>query len=128
VEWGVAEFEKRDALNDLIDLFLRGFYDSFDLSFGIPPELYENELKKLVEGYVSSNTTVNGDVFIDEYIYDIGYLFCDEDEESDNKKCHLIRKHLVLRYHKDADEFGVPVYLIVGASGRTEDIVKEETE
>jgi len=40
----------------------------------------------------------------------------------------LIRKHLVLRYHKDADEFGVPVYLIVGASGRTEEIVKEETE
>jgi len=128
VEWGVAEFEKMDALNDLIDLFLRGFYDSFDMSFGIPPELYENELKKLVEGYVSSNTTVNGDVFIDEYIYDIGYLFCDEDEESDNKKCHLIRKHLVLRYHKDVDEFGVPIYIIIGASGRTEDIVKEETE
>ena len=128
MEWGVAEFEKMDALNDLIDLFLRGFYDSFDMSFGIPPELYENELKKLVEGYVSSNTTVNGDVFIDEYIYDIGYLFCDEDEESDNKKCHLIRKHLVLRYHKDVDEFGVPIYIIIGASGRTEDIVKEETE
>jgi len=128
VEWGVAEFEKRDALNDLIDLFLRGFYDSFDLSFEDLPELYENELKKLVEGYVSSNTTVNGDVFIDEYIYDIGYLFCDEDEESGNKKCHMIRKHLVLRYHKDVDEFGVPIYIIIGASGRTEDIVKEETE
>ncbi len=54
MEWGVAEFEKRDALNDLIDLFLRGFYDSFDLSFDDLPELYENELKKLVEGYVSS--------------------------------------------------------------------------
>jgi len=128
VEWGVAEFEKRDALNDLIDLFLRGFYDSFDLSFGIPPELYENELKKLVEGYVSSNTTVNGDVFIDEYIYDIGYLFCDGDEESGVKKCHMIRKHLILRYHKDVDELGVPIYIIIGASGRTEDIVKEETE
>jgi len=128
VEWGVEEFEKRDALNDLIDLFLRGFYDSFDLSFEDLPELYENELKKLVEGYVSSNTTVNGDVFIDEYIYDIGYLFCDEDEESGNKKCHMIRKHLVLRYHKDVDEFGVPIYIIIGASGRTEDIVKEETE
>jgi len=128
VEWGVAEFEKRDALNDLIDLFLRGFYDSFDLSFEDLPELYENELKKLVEGYVSSNTTINGDVFIDEYIYDIGYLFCDEDEESGNKKCHMIRKYLVLRYHKDVDEFGVPIYIIIGASGRTEDIVKEETE
>ena len=126
MEWGVEEFEKRDALNDLIDLFLRGFYDSFDLSFEDLPELYENELKKLVEGYASSNTTVNGDVFIDEYIYDIGYLFC-EDEESGAKKCHMIRKHLVLRYHKDVDEFGLPVYLIVGASGRTEEIVKEET-
>jgi len=124
----VEEFEKRDALNDLIDLFLRGFYDSFDLSFEDLPELYENELKKLVEGYVSSNTTVNGDVFIDEYIYDIGYLFCDEDEESGVKKCHMIRKHLILRYHKDVDELGVPIYIIIGASGRTEDIVKEETE
>ena len=127
MEWGVEEFEKRDALNDLIDLFLRGFYDSFDLSFEDLPELYENELKKLVEGYVSSNTTVNGGVFIDEYIYDIGYLFCDEDEESGNKKCHMIRKHLVLRYHKDVDEFGSPIYIVVGASGRTEEIVKEET-
>ena len=123
----MSEEEKKRALNDLIELFFDGLYDSFDLSFGYLPELHEDEFKKLVEGYASSNTTVNGDVFVDEYIYDIGPFFCDVDEESGARKCHVLRKHLVLRYHKDLDEFGAPVYIVVSASGKTEDVVEEET-
>jgi predicted choloylglycine hydrolase len=120
------EEEMKEALNDLIEQFFDGLYESFDLSFGYLPQLYEDEFKKLVEGYASSNTAVNGDVFVDEYVYVIGPFFC-EDEESGARKCHVMRKHLILRYHKDVDEFGLPVYLIVGASGKSEDAVEEET-
>ena len=123
----MSEEEEKRALNDLIELFFDGLYDSFDLSFGYLPELHEDEFKKLVEGYASSNTTVNGDVFVDEYIYDIGPFFCNVDEKSGVWKCHVLRKHLVLRYHKDLDEFGLPIYIIVGASGKTENVVEEET-
>jgi hypothetical protein len=119
--------EKREALYDLVDKFLDGLYDSFDLEFGDPPELYEDEFKKLVMDYASSSSTVNGDIFVDEYVYVIGPFFCDMDEKSGVWKCPVLRKHLILRYHKDVDEFGVPIYIIVGASGKTEDAVEEET-
>jgi hypothetical protein len=121
----VSEEEKKRALNDLIELFFDGIYDNFDLSFGYLPELHEDEFKSLVEGYASSNTTVNGDVFVDEYIYVIGPFFC-EDEESGARKCHVMRKHLILRYHKDLDEFGAPVYIVVSVSGKSEVAIEEE--
>ena len=119
--------EKREALYDFVEQFLDGFYDSFDLDFGDPPELHDDEFKKLVMDYASSSSTVNGDVFVDEYIYDIGPFFCDVDEMSGVWKCHAMRKHLVLRYHKGVDEFGLPIYIIIGASGKTEDVIEEET-
>jgi len=129
LELGMDEVEKREALDNLIDMFLRGLYDSFDLDFGTFVLLYEDEVKKLVAGYTSSKTTVNGEDFVDEYIYDYGAIYCDdeEDEESGNGKCEMMKKYLILRYRKDADEFGVPLYDILSISGRTEYITKEKT-
>ena len=118
--------EKREALYDLVEQFLDGFYDSFDLDFGDPPELYDDEFKRLVMDYVSSNMAVNGDVFVDEYTYVVGPFFC-EDIENGARKCKVLKKYLTLRYHKDVDEFGSPVYVIDGASGKTEDAVEVET-
>ena len=126
LEFGVDEDEKREALDNLIDMFLRGLYENFDLDFGITLLLYEDEIKKLVKGYTSSKTTVNGDVFTDEYIYDYGALTCDDDEESGVKKCEVMKKRLIIRYHKDADEFRIPIYVIASISGKTEYITEEK--
>jgi len=118
--------EKKEALIDLVEQFLDGFYDSFDLNFGDSPELYEDEFKRLVVDYASSNTTVNGDAYIDEYTYVVGPFSC-EDEESGARKCTVMKKYLTLRYHKDVDELEIPVYIIDGASGKTEYTEEEET-
>jgi len=118
--------EKREALYDFVDQFLEGFYDSFDLDFGDPPELYEDEFKKLVMDYASSSSTVSGDVYIDEYTYVVGPFFC-EDMENGARKCKVMKKYLTLRYHKDVDEFEIPVYVIIGASGKTEYTEEVET-
>jgi hypothetical protein len=120
-----GEEEKR-ALNELIELFFDGLYEDFDISFGYLPELYEDEFKSLVDGYASSNMTVNGDVFVDEYVYIIGPFFCDEGDESGARKSHVMKKRLILRYHKDLNEFGTSVYIIVSVSGKTEYAVEEE--
>jgi hypothetical protein len=118
--------EKREALYDLVDQFLNGFYDSFDLDFGDPPELYEDEFERLVADHISSSSAVNGDVYINEYTYVVGPFFC-EYMENGARKCSVMKKYLTLRYQKGVDEFGAPIYIIVGASGKTEDAVEEET-
>jgi hypothetical protein len=124
LELGVDEYEKREALDNLIDMFLRGLYDNFDLEFGTFVMLYEKEVKKLVAGYSSFKKTVNGDLFIVEYIYDYGALSCD-DEESDVGKCEVMRKHLILRYHKE-EECGIPLFFIDSISGKTEYTIEEK--
>ena len=118
--------EKREALYDLVEQFLDGFYDSFDLDFGDRPQLYDDEFKRLVVDYASSNTAVNGDVFVDEYTYVVGPFLC-EDMENGARKCKVMKKYLTLRYHKDVDEFGLPIYIIIGASGKTEYTEEVET-
>ena len=111
----------------MLTSFWTAFMTTLTWSLGICPELHEDEFKKLVMDYASSSSTVNGDVFVDEYIYNIGPFFCDVDEKSGVWKCRTMRKHLVLRYQKGVDEFGLPVYIVIGASGKTEDVIEEET-
>ena len=116
--------EKREAFYAFIDQFLDGLYDTFELDFGDPPELYEDEFKTLVIDHASSSSTVNGDVYIDEYTYVIGPIYCDVDLTSGTAKCPVEKKYLIIRYKKDVDEFEEPVYVILSASGKTEDAVE----
>jgi len=101
--------ESLEALRGVVNRFLEGWFDFFDLRFSQYLEICQDELEDLIGNPDSSYGVENDGVIDDEYTYDISEV------EVSPGKCARQMKKLVLRYHiKGADEGRTYVIHYVG--------------